>query len=285
MKTGDQVRIRTVATVPALTGDLIVGRAVCKGVTWILTEGLRLVSVPHDMHVSAAHTVHPMRPGDQPWGLACLADGTLWTLTSAREVARLDPEGLVTERVDLGLPRIALFGAGDRLLFQQLPIVPSAPLLASGLPRSPLEASSWPGLSARDASSRESLLTRNLVNCGIPFRQAIPCWFADETRIVVTDGLSHRTIEPPMLVAAAVDQETPIWDAALAAPHEVWLLLATVRTSESRKAGRRVMWWDNERKEQRVLDLAAPARLILGADQSGCLLLGVHGELVRVTKS
>ena len=189
----DQLQMRLL-TGSVLGGNApIVGRAAC-GSTWLLDESRQLVEVLPASGRIASRAVQGFAPGAQPWGLACLSDGSLWTLESPRVLARLSAAASVAERVALGLPRVALFASGDRLIFQQMPLVARAPVLASGPPRQPFQVRPWAGLDGRAAASREDELKHNIVSCGLPAGAWLPCWFADESRISVSDGTVARWI-------------------------------------------------------------------------------------------
>ncbi len=123
-----QHRVKSAGRIPA---SLIVGRATCQGTTWLLLDSGQLVEIAVASRAVTVHSVLGLFPSDRPWGLACLADGTLWTLASPRALARLSALGRIAERQNLRLPRIGLFSSGDRLLFQALPTVVSTPALAS----------------------------------------------------------------------------------------------------------------------------------------------------------
>src|SRR5579864_3510647 len=167
---------------------LIVGRAVCDNTSWLLTEAPDLVEVSPAARAVVIHPLRGLDASDKVWGLACLADGALWTLASPLALARLDRRGVVRERVALELPRIGLFGASDRLLVQQMPIVPGAPLLVSTPPRQPGIVRAWPGLTGRTGHSREQQIARNFVNCGVGVARIVPCWLAHEPSVSISDG-------------------------------------------------------------------------------------------------
>lgn len=274
------LRARTLPGGTKAPAAVIVGRAQCGQRTWLLTDTSELVEVSPD-----GVTVHPVRGlagGDDPWGLACVTSGALWTIAAPRALARLGPDGRVLERVALRLPRVALFGVGDALLFEQLPTVPGAPVLTTSPPARPLETRSWIGLVSRRGASREEELMRSFVNCGLGRGGLVPCWFADEPRITLSDGADARSLTisfPP-----SVDSHYPIWDVALAGPDRAWVLLAALDAATGRRAGGRLSVVDDRGAEQEHLDLRPAARLILSATPARCLLLNVDGNLTEVSR-
>lgn len=279
--TDARLRVSSSTRAGLVADALIVGHATCAGISWLLTEAPDLVEVSLATRDAVAHAVHPLGPDDRPWGLACLADGTLWTLANPRTTARIDPSGAVRERVALTLPRIALFGAGRRLLFQSMPMVAGAPALASSPPRQPLVVQPWPALRARRAGSREQELTLNLVNCGLSVTGWLPCWFAAEPRFTISDGVTTRTLAPPALQSLPVDRSAPIWDVAVS-PNRVWLLATVPAALDHKRGGRWLVQTDVDGRERARLELAPPARLILTASDVACTLLAVDGRVLEV---
>jgi hypothetical protein len=274
--------------VSALTGPklipdaLIVGRASCLGTSWLLTEEAQLVEISGDGRSVGIHQVAGLTPEERVWGLGCLSDGSLWMLALARTVARLDRSGRIQERIDLRVPRVALFGTGDRLLYQALPMAAGGPALAMSPPRQPESVRAWPGLTARAAGTREQRLTRNLANCGLGFERWMACWFPDDTRFSRSDGSASRTIELPALRAAAVDQTAPIWDIALSAGDRFWLLASSRGRQDDRRAGRRLFWMAEKAGSTVSIAIDPPARLIVAAGESRCLLVTTEGSVMEV---
>lgn len=274
-----QLRV-TRASAPGLVPDaLIVGRAACRGATWLLTETSKLVEVADADWTVTVRSIRGLRSSDKIWGLACLSDGTLWTMASPTSTARLDRSGEIVERVDVSLPRVALFAAGDRLLFQQLPILPNVGALAASLPRRPEASRTWPGLVGRNAPGREQQIARNLVNCGLALGMFVPCWFADDPRFTISDGTSVRTVVPPVGTPPA-DRGAPIWDVALTA--DGYWLLAMFAGGPGPRAGARLLRARERSGEQASIDIKPPARLVLSATASRCVLLTVAGSVMEV---
>lgn len=263
---------------------VIVGRAVCEGTTWLLNEQSQLLRVANATRVVTRYASQGFLRDDKPWGLACLADGSLWTLASPHALTRLSPEGRVVERQTFRFPRLALFGAGQRLLIQQLPTVAASPVLATASPRRQDDIHPWPGLLGRARASREAQLESNLVNCGIPAGASVPCWFVDEARISVSDGGPPRIRTIPALRSSTLDQSAPIWDVALLAGGRLWVLATIVDPKTGKRSGGRLMLLNDRTVEEVRIDLSPPGRLILSATESGVLLVGARGELMEVTR-
>lgn len=272
---------RVIRSAPVVSSSLIVGRAVCNNAVWLLSEHLELTEIAPLTLTTRTRAVGGFRRDERPWGLACVTDRTLWTLPSARMIARITADGQVVDRRSLSAPATALFAAGDRLLLQSAPPVIGTSLLGSSTPGRPGELHPWPGLLGRAAPSRVDLLAHNLVSCGIGFGQNLPCWLADDTQIVVSDGIHARQLSFPFVQAADIDREAPIRDVALVGSDRVWLLGTSTRFVNGRRAGRRLFLSAGGHELAR-LELAAEVRLIIAADSSACLLLTVNGQLVEV---
>lgn len=276
------LQVRIVAVDRSVGTSLIVGRAQCADGVWLLNESRQLVQIA----LNRAISIHPVRgldPQDQPWGLACPAGRTLWTLANPRTLARVAQDGAVVERLSLQVPRIALFGVGDYLLFEPVPPKPASPVLAFGLPRRPQEARPWPGLIAQATSTRAELFTKNLVTCGLTTRSAVPCWFAGDTQVVLSDGSRVDRYAFPSIRAADVDGAAPLRDAAFVGVDRLWLLPTSLRRHDGRQAAGRIILATTAGREISRLALDPPVRLMLAATSSSCLLLTVRGELMEVS--
>lgn len=263
--------------------NLIVGRAVCAQATWLLTDRPDLIVMTHSTRAIAVRPVKGLQSADKPWGLACLTDGSLWTLATSRALVRLSPQGQARERLDLPAPRLVMFGWIDRLLFIQLPMPIARPLLATNPPRATSTPTPWPRFFARASESRIELLTHNLVNCGIGYGRRLPCWFADERRAIVSDGAEATPVSFSELYARDVATSAPIWDLAMGSAKTLWLLVGTGGTGGRAVTGGRLVKADGAGNELTSLALAPAARTILMATDTTCLLLTVTGALLEVT--
>src|SRR4029079_16264796 len=112
---------------PGIGHEIIAGRADDQaGRTWLLVGERTLVTI--DMQESSMER-HPQQVGDAAcWGLARLADGSLWTLKGRSTALRISASGEVVEEIPLGSPHFGVFAAGDRLVVQPAAFRPPAPL-------------------------------------------------------------------------------------------------------------------------------------------------------------
>lgn len=272
---------RILAADRSVGASLIVGRAQCADGVWLLNESRQLIQIALDRKISI-RPVRGLTAEDQPWGLACLAGRTLWTLANPRTLARVAQDGAVVERLPLQVPRIALFGIGDYLLFAPAPPMPASSALAFGPPHRLQEARPWPGLISQAASTRAELFTKNLVTCGLTTSSAVPCWFAEDTQVVMSDGPRVDRYAFPSIRAADVDGAAPLRDVALVGADRVWLLPTSLRRHDGRHAADRIILATTAGREISRLTLDSPVRLMLAATRSSCLLLTVRGELMEV---
>lgn len=279
-----QLHLRPIAATSSVPSTLIIGRAVCLGATWLLTEHGELVAISQATREAAVRPVKGLQSSDRPWGLACLTDGTLWTLATPRTLARISAEGTIRDRIELRFPRLVIFGWNDRLLFIQLPVLIAKPLLASAPPRAMAEPAPWPRFIGRATESRVDLLARNLVNCGIGHGRNLPCWFADERRATVSDGSTASTVTFAGLNGRDVDAAAPIWDLALGGADSMWLVSSAARPVRGHTVGGRLVKTNGAGIEQASIVLTPPARIILSATDTACLLLTVDGRLMEVIK-
>jgi hypothetical protein len=263
---------------PAFPREIIVGRSRCGDVTWLLTTGLELINVGPTTPAAAARKVSGLAREDRPWGLACLEDRSLWALANPTTLVRLTTDGRTQERIPLTLPRASLFGVGDRVLFQQLPVAIGTEALMTSPPRQPAAARAWPGLLQRARASRAEEVARNLATCGLGAAGHLPCWFADETRIAVSDGRATRTIDARGL--ASRRPIAAIHDVALT-PHGMWLL--TRDRELGRPAATVLLFADGLSGATSVMDLEPAARIVLAASDASCLILTVHDEFAEVS--
>lgn len=263
--------------------SLIVGRSVCRGSTWLLTDEPQLIRIAHADRRVSLQLVRGLLAGDRAWGLACLEDGTLWTLATAHALARIGIDGVVRERIELPFPRLVLFGRKDRLLFVQLPLVAGVPLLSTAPPRGNGSVRAWPGIFSRPARSRPEELMANLVNCGVSSTAAVPCWLPDEDRATLSDGVTARTVRFGVLRASGIDASAPIWDLAVAPRASMWVL-ATVVDRTGQRVGGRVIHTDALGAERSTTVLATAARIIVSAGDDECTLLATNGDLMSVVQ-
>jgi hypothetical protein len=274
------LRARMVPDTVSVPSNLIVGRSVCANTTWLLTDWPELIAVSATRKV-VVRPVKGVTPMDRLWGLACLSDGSLWTLAAGRVMARLGTDGTVRERVDLRAPRLALFGWLDRLLFADLPTPVGKPLLGTSLPRE-RSSTPWPKFLGRMAESRAEVIARNLVNCGIGRGRELPCWFADDRRITISDGTTAHSTSFAALYEGKFDAAAPIWDVAVGGADTLWLLISTPAPAGGRKLGGRLVKTNRAGATLASLELHPLARTILHAGETHCALLTVDGHVMEI---
>jgi hypothetical protein len=268
---------------PAVTQAVIVGRAFCGASTWLLTKSADLIRLGRESRTPTVRHVRELRPDDSFWGLACLEDGSLWTLASGHVLARMTADGRIVERVAMVMPQIEVFGARDRLVLLGLPIVPGRPLLNTSPRGSPAAVRPWLGVIGRAGFDNGPTLPMNLVRCGIGFASRIPCWFVDQSTVSISDGTVARELAMPWLAQRDVDQSAPIRDIALMTDGSMWVLAASAAASiDGRRVGRRLSRVAPSGAERESVSLAPAARLIVWADVTSCLLLTETGGLLRV---
>ena len=140
----------------------------------------------------------------------------------------------------------------------------------------------WPRFLGRATETRADLFARNLVNCGIGSDRRLPCWFADERRVIVSDGASAITVSFAALSARDVVAATPIWDLAMGGADTLWLLVSSRKSAGATVSGGRLVKTDGRGAELASLALVPPARMIVAATGTSCMLLTVDGRLVEV---
>jgi hypothetical protein len=273
-----------VGSVPVAKGAIIAGRATCGLRTWLLTDSPELIAVaarPQGAIVVSRVPVQQLRSNERPWGLACLADGTLWTMADGHELAQVSDEGRIVRRVTLPQPRLGLFSVGDRFLSQDLPMEIGQPVLALSSPAEPGKRWASPGLLARKGRSHEENLTRNLVTCGLGGDAGLPCWFVGEARIVVSTPRGAHDVSLDHLSSLFLDPTLPIWDVALV-PSGMWVLVTGRQSDDGHHVASRLLRVDGRFQVTASLDLQRSARMLVAAAASRCVLLLSDDRLVEV---
>ena len=261
---------------------VIVGRAVCQSRTWLLTAARLLTALSASGEIVSTVPLAGLRADDRPWGLACLTDGSLWTLAAPRALVRLGSDGRVLERVDLPLPRVALYSSGDRLLFQSFPVVAGQSTLQTSPPKQPSATRPWPGLTNRANASPQQQIAINLAVCGIGDGRETPCWFVGAPRLSMVDGERERMIAlESELARAAADPEAPLHDAAVAGD-ATWIVVGGRHPPALQLAGMRLLYRPRADASWAALDLSPPARVIVSATATSCVLLLIDGSTVEV---
>jgi hypothetical protein len=281
-----ELRQRAVSTTGLLDDHVIVGRAQCARSTWVLTDAPALARITVAARAVAVTAVRGLGKGERPWGLACLHDDSLWTLSDYRSLTQLSFGGEVLARVKLRQPRLGIFGLGEWLLLQQ-PAMTSGMALLSIVGLADISrATPWPGVTAPSSAAAKGDLSSGFVACGLPYDGSLPCWLANQSRITISDGsVSHTSFVAPRFIAsAAVDLSVPIWDVALAARSRAWVLTSAVPGPEGRRVGARLTRSNARGEDDGHVDLTPRARLIVGASEGMAVVLTVTGSLVEVSE-
>ena len=205
------LQVRLLSSDEIIGQQVIVGRAHCASATWLLTERLELMRVSADSHAASTSLLRGLREGEKPWGLACLSQNQLWTLVAHLELAQIAAGGQITARVRLDRPRLGIYSAGEQLLVLQPPAGIGRPLLLAGLPDNVGAFTEWPAPISQYARSPDEQLRANLVSCGIGVSGYVPCWLANQTRLVIGDGTHAHTTERNLsfLRASRFDEVAP----------------------------------------------------------------------------
>jgi len=216
---------------PVIGNEVIAGREDDEGGrTWLLAGERTLLTI--DMQKSSVER-HPLRVGDAAcWGLARLADGSLWTLKGRSSAVRISDAGEVLEEVPLGSPHFGVFAAGDRLVVQPADFQPPAPLLFATRIGDPGRIP-WSSLRSRSFNlARASVAALNMLTCGVGRRGERPCWFPDEAALamVKTDGGARRIaldgldVVSPEVLLTSDNPARPIRDAYADPEGTLWIL-------------------------------------------------------------
>jgi hypothetical protein len=274
------LRVRRVALVGAIGESTIAGRSRCGDRTWLLNESRELIEISPTGTIASLHGLRGLSANERPWGLACLADRSLWTLAAPRTLTRIARDGSIAERVRLRAPWTALFGTGERLLFEPAPPVPGTPLLATTSPLYPEQTLAWSALVARSAANRIDVFMANLVNCGLPLGALVPCWFPEDAEVTRSDGRHTFRQGFGWLQANATKSSLPIHDVLYVARDRVWVLSGAQSDRKHRAAGRLVLATVTGTLLGEAR-LTPPARLIVGATDVSCLLVTIDGAIVE----
>jgi hypothetical protein len=262
----------------------IVGRAACSADSTVLLTSLGEVIAVSSRPSPSVRVTRSSELAAQPalWGLACLADGSLWTLATGHSLARIGPDGRVTRRVALTLPWVALFGRGPALLYQALPAVAGSPILATTAPADVAQTAAWPGLLGRAVPGGQASIAGNLVKCGIDAAGWQPCWFADADVVSLSNGHDTRDVRVPARERRTLDASMPVRDVAAVDRSRTWLLGTSVDAARLRRGADVAMVVDDGGPSGHVA-LTPAARVILFASFHRCVVLASDGRLLEIT--
>ena len=269
-------------------GEKVVGRARDPDRVRLLTTSRRLVTV----HLSDLSTTSGALVGfkteDAPWGLA-VSDGEWWTLVGASQLAQVDDDGHLQDRVQLGGSYVGLFGVGEAILLQPATPVPGAAVLQ----RLNLETMGRQNAGALRASSfgtRAETLALNLVACGSTEAAELPCWFnqgrqvdrigpAGGGRIQVISGIELAPDTRHGL--EGLETSGPIVDAHIDERGRLWVLLhrPTGRGGDEEEF---VLARYGEGGLEGVAKAPSLSRVILDVRDDDCVLLVGSGQFSTV---
>ena len=217
---------------PVIGQEVIAGRADEGDEILLLAGGADLVRIR-----IAARQARRVRlqtaPGASCWGLARLASGSLWTLETRGQVARIGDDGRVLQRMALPAPHFGLFGIGNRLVFQEANFTPPGPALRTASSDGDLRVP-WSAIVTRTFPSlaRASVAALNMVTCGASASPERACWFPDEPAVslVRDDGATRRVglagleaVTPETLLTSD-NPRRPVRDAFVDRDGDVWVL-------------------------------------------------------------
>jgi hypothetical protein len=277
---------------PIVGSDVISGRVDEGNAQSLLAGGADLVQVDLTTRRVRRATIK-VGAAERCWGLARLADGSLWTLKGRNAVVQIDADGAVVREEILPEAHFGLFGAHDRLVYQLASFTPPGPALRAGLPGD-RNTVPWSEMMTRtfDRLARASAVALNMVGCGGSAREARPCWFPDEAAVsLIEAGGATRRIELPGLQVIAPEilltsenPARPVRDAYLDRDGTLWVLSsgASPAGEADRPGGWILARYGPGGKSVDVRRLGEPARMILRAEPGRALLLTGAGMVAEV---
>ena len=262
------------------------------GATVMVVAGdASLVAINMDARTHHAAAL-PCAGSNRCWGLARLADGSLWTLKGMHTVLQVSREGRVLREVPLETAQLGVHGVGLRLVLQPGALPAGTPVLFSGT--TGLSRDAWSTMRARafDSLATGAAAALNLVSCGVSRTDEIPCWFPDEpvislisefgaTRTVVLDGLPHAA--PESLINARVPQR-PVRDVFVEADGTLWVLSTGTPPGASTQVpgGWLIARYGSHGEPLGLRRLPEPVRLLLRAAHGRALVLTGAGMVAEV---
>ena len=276
---------------PVIANEVIAGRADDEAEkTWLVIGERTLVTI--DVKTSSAER-HPLQVGDAAcWGLARLADGSLWTLKGHSSAIRISGTGEVLKEVSLGSPHFGIFAAGDRLVVQPADFQPPAPLLFATRIGEAIRVP-WSGLRSRSFNlARASVAALNMLTCGVGRREERPCWFPDEAALAMVRGdggvrriaLDGLAIVPPEVLLTSDNPARPIRDAYADQEGTIWILSSgrAPAGAEDQPGGWVLARYSAGGVRLGVRRLKESARLILRAGSGRAVVLTGKGMVAEV---
>jgi hypothetical protein len=279
---------------PVVGNEVIAGRADATddkaNRTWLLVGERALVSIDLDR---ASVRRHPLQTGDAAcWGLARLADGSLWTLKGRNAVVRISETGQVLKEASLGAAHFGIFAEGDRLIVQPADFQPPAPLLFAARVDEATRVA-WGDLRSRPFRlARASVAALNMLTCGVGRRGERPCWFPDEPAVALmnAEGRARRValdgldVVSPEVLLTSDNPARPVRDAYVDAGGTIWVLSSgrAPAGADDQPGGWILARYSDGGARIGVQRLKESARLILRADARRALLLTGGGMVAEV---
>jgi hypothetical protein len=276
---------------PVIGNEVIVGRADGQdGHISLLVGEQTLVNV--DLEAASAVRHRLTNGGAACWGLARLADGSLWTLKGRSAVIRIGERGEILEELGLDAPQFGLFAQGDRLIFQPADFSPPAPLLYATRPGDATRTPFGPLRSRPFRLARASVAALNMLGCGIGRAGERPCWFPDEAALSLMDsaGGVRRVMLPgleviaPEVLLTSDNPAVPVRDAYIDASGTIWVLGSGTPPAgaEDQPGGWILARYSGAGARIGLQRLAESARLILRAQSGRAVLLTGTGMVAEV---
>lgn len=226
------------------------------------------------------------------WGLGRLQDGSLWTVCDWRKLRQIEPSGRTVREIELAGAQVALFGDGDRLLFQRAEFVAPTQALVAGTPGSP-RRDPWGTLQTRPYNlARTAVAALNLVTCGNTRAAERACWFPDDPAVAMIDRTGRtRRVEltgiprvAPEVLLTSDNPARPVRDAFVDRAGSIWVISSgtSVPGAADLPGGWMLAHFGPTGAPLDSLALSEPARLILRADTHRVVLLlgsGYVGEV------
>jgi hypothetical protein len=277
---------------PAVANEVIGGRADDERGVWLLVGGEDLVYVDLVAQRVSRAAIR-LSAGEHCWGLARLADGTLWTLKGRHSVIQVAPDGAVARDIALADPNFGLFAAGDRLVYQLATLTAPGPALNAAAPGD-THLVPWSGITTRTFAgiARAQAAALNMVACGATVRLERPCWFPDEAAVslVTTSGATRRLVlrgldlVAPAELLAAENPRRPVRDAYLDRDGRLSVLSSGVPPAGAaeRPGGWVLARYSADGTLDRISRLQDSVRLILRAEGGRLVVLSGDGRVAAV---
>ncbi len=278
---------------PVVGNEILAGRvdAADDAPVLLLVAERALVSIEMQRRTS---TRNPLALADASscWGLAQLADGTLWTIRDWKALREISRTGDTVREYTLDGAHAALFSAGDRLVFQRAEFTAPDQALFAGKPGDS-RREAWSALQTRPYKlARTSIAALNLVTCGPTRAEERACWFPDDPAVALIDpaGRTRRLELPgiphvaPEVLLTSDNPARPVRDAFVDRGGSVWIISAgsPVAGAPEPPGGWLLAHFSPAGAALERYELTEPARLILAVDTHHVVLLLGSGYVAEV---